>query len=42
MATALGAANRDNNIQDEALALLFESDDESDIDFEGFTESDLD
>ena len=42
MANALNAADRIDNIQNEAAALLFDSDEDSDIDFDGFTESDID
>ena len=42
MADALGAADRMDNLRDEAMVLLFESDDDSDLDFDGFGESDID
>ena len=41
MVDALGAADRVDTLRDEAMALLFESDD-SDVDFDGFGESDID
>ena len=41
MVDALGAADRVEALRDEAMALLFESDD-SDVDFDGFGESDID
>ena len=37
IANVLDAADRIDNIQNEAAALLFDSDEDSEIDFDGFT-----